>query len=98
MTTKMNSENNKIFHCTVYVPIRGFAVYCMTLLAKSKKDAQKLANEYIKKWDDGCEGYDEEGNLPTPYHPNVVSFENYDIDYELHGKPKRVKLDDIEEE
>lgn len=94
----MSSENTKIFHCDVCVPIKGFAKYSMTLLAKSKKDAQKLANEYIKKWDDGCEGYDEDGNLPTPNHPNVVSFEHFDIDYELHGKSKRVKLDDIEEE
>lgn len=94
----MNSENTKIFHCEVNVPIKGFAKYGMTVLAKSKKEAQKLINAYLKEWDENSEGYDEDGNLPTPYHQNVISFEQDDIDYELHGKSKRVKLDDIEEE
>ena len=98
MMTKMNSEKTKIFHCEAYVPIKGFTKYSMTILANSKKDAQKIANAYLKEWDEGYEGYDEEGNLPTPNHPNIVSFEQYDIDYELHGKSRRVKLEDIEEE
>lgn len=78
--------------------MKGFAKYGMTILANSKKDAQKIANKYLKEWDENYEGYDEEGNLPTPYNPNVVYFGQDDIDYELHGKSKRVKLDDIKEE
>lgn len=97
MMMKMNSENNKKFHCEIEVPFKGSDCFDMTILASSKKEAQKLVNAYIKEWRHNCKLSGDDENM-RPIGTDSVNYYMVWRPPIVYYNPKRVKLDDIEEE
>lgn len=95
--TKTSSENIKKFHCEIKVPFKGSDQFDMTILASSKKEAQKLVNAYIKEWWHNCALSDEK-EYPHPISTDAVTYYMVWRPPNVYYNPKRVKLEDIEEE